>query len=506
MSLPEAKTYSGCIRKKTGATSCYCENITNRLLSFFLYPVLQVTTCFLQPAKSMKSNFTLSPFLFPILAFGLLILLGAYLLHFSFSVEDEPITWIDAVFTATSATCVTGLIVVDTGSFFSRFGESVILVLIQLGGIGIMTYTGLVFYLLNRRVSLVDRIALGQSIIHDKTFNLGKFLLRIVVWTLLIEATGAVLIFIQAPYGFPPFSALFHSVSAFCNAGFSLNETSLMQWQGHAGINAVFIFLIILGGIGFSVLVECLGYGINHLKASAKNRPRPKLSWYSKVILRTTVLLIAIGAILLYFSEFIAFHRNVTGTDAALTALFQSVTCRTAGFNTVNVGSMTNVSLLFMMILMFIGGAPGSCAGGIKVTTFRVLAAFGVAQIRGNEQPVIGKFALDSDTRNKAFVLLVFSIIILTSAIVILNITEGGIVPHYEARGLFLEIVFEVVSAFGTVGLSTGLTTRLTFIGKIVVIGLMFVGRLGPILFITAIHSLQEEKLFKWPEENMLIG
>ncbi len=168
----------------------------------------------------------------------------------------KPLSWTDAFFTATSAACVTGLVVVDTGTHFTRFGHIIILLLIQIGGLGIMTFASLAFYLWRQRVSFIDRIAVGQSLLHDSAFNLGKFLTRLVAWTFLLEFLGATLLFIQSPNRFSPFSALFHAVSAFCNAGFSLFTKSLMDWQGDWSINIVFILLIILGGIGFSVLVE----------------------------------------------------------------------------------------------------------------------------------------------------------------------------------------------------------------------------------------------------------
>ncbi|MDP2104884.1 MAG: potassium transporter TrkG, partial [Desulfobulbaceae bacterium] len=189
-----------------------------------------------------------------------------------------------------------------------------------------------------------------------------------------------------------------------------------------------------------------------------------------------------------------------------LTALFNSVTCRTAGFNTVDIAQMTTISLLVMLILMFIGGAPGSCAGGIKVTTFSVLWRFITSELKGRPQTVIGRFAVGQEAINKALMLVVIEGMILFIATVILTITEGGDMPHTTNHGLLLEIIFEEISALGTVGLSMGLTTKLSLIGKWTITLLMFIGRLGPLIFLAVIHEIRREQFFKWPEENIQIG
>lgn len=455
----------------------------------------------------MNHKLHLSPFAMPILFFGTVILAGALLLHSPFSVHHQPISWIDAVFTATSATCVTGLAVVDTGSFFTRSGQLVILGLIQLGGLGIMTYTSLVFYLWRRRVSLNDRVAVGQNLLHDPTFKLGHFLVQLLIWTLLIEMAGALLLFAQAPRDIGLYSAFFHAVSAFCNAGFSIYADSFMAWRGDWGINLVIMLLIIMGGIGFSVMLELKAYiGARLLKIAPNGQSPARLSWYAAIVLRTSLFLVIAGAAAIFLAEFIGFHRHLSSNEAVLSALFQSVTCRTAGFNTLDIGRMTNVSLTLMIVLMFIGGASGSCAGGVKISTFRATVAFITAQISGRRQAVVGKFAVDYDTLNKALSLIIFAGVIIFTATMALNVTEGGDVPHPQVRGAFLDLLFEVVSAFGTVGLSTGLTPHLSSVGKSVIILVMFIGRLGPILFLSALQSLQEKKCFAWPEESMLIG
>lgn len=368
-----------------------------------------------------------------------------------------------------------------------------------------MTFTSLSIYLWRRRTTITDRIAVGQVLLHDTRFNLGKFLIEIASWTFIIEAIGAVLLYLKAPTVFSPFSAIFHSVSAFCNAGFSLFAGNLMAWKGDWAINLTFIVLIFIGGIGFSVFVEFKNF-VLHILRLRQPRQGKGVSWFAKVVLRTSLFLIAIGWIAFYLSEFVGYNRMLVLDDAILTALFQSVTSRTAGFNTLDIGQMTNVTLVILLFLMFIGGAPGSCAGGIKVTTFRVLAAAIWSQLKGKKQTVIGKFAIDEAAVRKAMVLFVLAVIIISFAVFLLDFTEGGDKPHYQVRGQFLEILFESVSAFCTVGLSTGLTSTLSTAGKWVIIFLMFIGRLGPFVLIGALQNFQQAQYYKLPEENIMIG
>ncbi len=298
---------------------------------------------------------------------------------------------------------------------------------------------------------------------------------------------------------------MFHSVSAFCNAGFGLFPDSLVRYRGSVGVNVVVMALIVLGGLGFTVIVELYRLARERLRPRASLVPRRRLAWYSRTVLSTSAVLIVAGAALLYLGEYFG-QEGRDGSSTVLAALFQSVTCRTAGFNTLDIGRMGETSLVIMILLMFIGGSPGSCAGGIKTTTFRVLVAFGRAQMRGGRQAVIGRFAVDEPTLNRALTLTIFATGIVLAALLILCFTEGATQAHHLARGRFLDIFFEVVSAFGTVGLSTGLTPELSTAGKIVVIALMFVGRLGPIVFLSVLQGFQEQPRYQWPEQSMLIG
>jgi len=448
-----------------------------------------------------------TPHWLPVWFFAGGILVGALALFLDVSHPGGELTFVDAVFTATSAMCVTGLIVVDTGTYFSLFGQNVILLLIQLGGLGIMTFTTLFIYLLGQRVSLNDRTAVSQTLLKDPAFSLGKFLLRVFAMTFTLELAGALFLWLMDPVGFAPYSAIFHSISAFCNAGFSLYPDSLTQWSGHTGINLVFFVLIITGGLGFYVLHEC-----GQLAKRAVNDRRslrtgaPLLSWHSSIVLKTSALLTIGGAVIIFCAESVSPLASGSVYERVLTSLFQSITCRTAGFNTVDIGTMTNVSLAFMMVLMFIGGSPGSCAGGIKTTTFRALCSFVAAQFKGLEQVRIGRLALHPTSVNRTITLFTVSILLVAVGTMVLTTLESHSASYLMGRDKFMVNMFEVISAFGTVGLSTGLTAQLNGAEKGMVIILMFVGRLGPMWLLSALQSWQTEQRFRLPYENLPLG
>jgi len=443
----------------------------------------------------------------PVWFFAGAILIGAVLLHLDVSHPGGPLSVVDALFTATSAMCVTGLIVVDTGTYFSSLGQNVILMLIQFGGLGIMTFTTLIFYLLGKRVSLNDRIAVGQSLLHDPSFSLARFLARVVIGTLMLEAAGALALWLMDPVGFSPYSAMFHSISAFCNAGFSLYPDSLSQWRGNVGINVVFMALITLGGLGFYVLNECASLikrGI--LRREPVRRGARLLSWHTSIVLKTSLFLVVVGAVVIFVAEGMVNNAAESLGERVLTSLFQSVTCRTAGFNTVDIGSMTNVSLAFMMVLMLIGGSPGSCAGGIKTTTFRALCGFVASQFRGRDQVQMGRFALSQNALNKVISLVTMTMLLVAVGTMVLTSLESFGASYLMGREKIMVNMFEVISAFGTVGLSTGLTPQLNGAEKLMIIVLMFVGRLGPVWLLSALHSWQTERRYQVPTADLPLG
>lgn len=448
-----------------------------------------------------------SPYWLPVWFFAGSILIGALVLDLDVSQTEQALSFIDALFTATSAMCVTGLAVTDTGTHFTLFGQTVILLLMQFGGLGIMTFTTLFIYLLGKRVSLNDRLAVGQTLLHDPSFSLVRFVVRVVIVTFTLEALGALALWAMDPEGFSPYSAVFHSISAFCNAGFSLYPDSLTQWRDHWGINTVFMVLITAGGLGFYVLNECLTIAWRFLRERRlRRRGRPLLSWHSSVVLKTSLLLVVLGAGAIFLAEGLAGNAPGNYGEWALVSLFQSVTCRTAGFNTLDIGGMTNVSLVVMMGLMLIGGSPGSCAGGIKTTTFRALCGFVAAQFRGHEQVQIGRFALSPPAVNKVITLFTMSILLIALGTIVLTSLESVGDNYLMGRDKFMVNMFEVISAFGTVGLSTGLTSQLNGAEKIMIIILMFVGRLGPMWLLSALHSWQTERRYELPRADLPLG
>ncbi len=449
----------------------------------------------------------LSPYWLPVWFFAGAIFIGGFTLYLDMSHPGGPLSLVDALFTATSAMCVTGLAVVDTGTHFSRFGQNVILLLIQLGGLGIMTFTTLFIYLFGKKISLNDRMAVGQSLLHDPSFSLVKFLTRIVIATLTLEMIGAILLWLMDPIGFHPYSAIFHSISAFCNAGFSLYPDSLMRWSDHWGINSVFMILITAGGLGFYVLYECTALIKKALLDRRSLRKKAYLlSWHSEIVLKTSLFLVLIGTIVIFLAEGLANNVPESLSNRILTSLFQSVTCRTAGFNTVDIGSMTNVSLLFMMGLMLIGGSPGSCAGGLKTTTFRALCSFVAAQLKGQEQVRIGRYALSPNAMNKVISLVVMTCLLVGVGTMVLTSLESVSASYLMGREKFMVNMFEVISAFGTVGITTGLTPTLNGAEKTMIILLMFIGRLGPIWLLSALNTWHEDPRYRLPTADLPLG
>jgi trk system potassium uptake protein TrkH len=279
----------------------------------------------------------------------------------------------------------------------------------------------------------------------------------------------------------------------------------LSRWYNDPVINFIFIGLILLGGIGFYVLVETYQWAVaNTFKRNRVKRVR--LSWYSKVVLQTSLYLVIGGTIVIFFAEFVLQKHQLSFMDSLLVSLFQAVSCRTAGFDTIPISQLTNVTMLLMMILMFIGAAPGSCAGGIKVTSFRVVLAFIAAELRGREQAVINGMAITRDSVRRAIAILVFSLVIVGVAILAISITDTGNLTHNESRGHFLNIAFEVVSAYGTAGISTGITPDLSQIDKYIIMCLMYLGRLGPLIFLGVLHTIRRPELFSRPETDILMG
>jgi trk system potassium uptake protein TrkH len=436
-----------------------------------------------------------------LLSFGCLILAGTYLLSLPAAASGPAgASWHEALFTATSAVCVTGLVVVDTGTYFSLFGQWVILVLIQAGGLGIMTLSTAAALLLGRGIGLRQRRALQSLMEEESAVLLRRSIRFIVLMTLTVEAAGfaALWIYWWAHGGDPAgsaYAALFHAVSAFCNAGFSLFRDNLAPWRGSAWINLWIALLIIIGGLGFTVVGELTSAGA---RARLRAGRAPSLSLHSVLVLRVTGLLLAVGALAIFFLEFDHVLAGLPLGERLLASGFQSVTLRTAGFNTLDVGAFQPATLLLILVWMWIGGSPGSTAGGIKTSTAAVLWLMFRAIARGRPEVEVAGRTLDPVTLNRAVAVCLVSGIIVAGFVAGLLIAE----PHLG----FDRLLFEAVSAFGTVGLSTGITPQLGTPARLLVAALMFAGRVGPLTLALATGRRAPALPVRYPQGRVIVG
>ena len=431
---------------------------------------------------------------FQIIIFGFLgvILLGTFLLMLPVSSRSGHMTpFMDALFTSTSAVCVTGLVVHDTATYWSSFGQFIIIVLIQIGGMGVITVAASFALISGRKISLMQRSTMQEAISAPKVGGIVRLTSFIIKITLLIELLGAV---IMAPVFYKDFGmkgiwmAFFTSISAFCNAGFDLmgvkeHFSSLTYYMAQPVINITIMLLIIIGGIGFLTWDDIRSNGF-HVH---------KYRMQSKVILWTTALLLILPAIYFFFYEF----GSLTFKDRIFSSLFQAVTPRTAGFNTVDLTSMSETGQSIMIALMLIGGSPGSTAGGMKTTTIAVLFATAISTFRRKEYASYFGRRIDDDViKNAATILLMYITLCFTGALII-SMTEG-----YP----MLTCLFESASAVGTVGLTLGITPSLHLLSRIILILLMFFGRVGGLTLIFAALSGTQKNVSKLPREKITVG
>ena len=458
-----------------------------------------------RPAPPKQSHFSQHPSRVLTVSFLGIIVAGTFLLMLPNSTVNGSISFVDALFTATSATCVTGLAVVDTGTTFTRFGQLVILMLIQVGGLGIMTLSTFFVYLVAGRVSTLERDVVQDTIGQHSASDLARLLKIVLLFTVAIEAVGAGLLALRFADFFPPsqslYLGLFHSVSAFCNAGFGLFPDNLESYREDYLVSIVVMGLIILGGLGFIVL-----YDLFHNRQNLRRQYFRKLAFHTRLVMLVSSLLIVVGAALIFVLEYDGTLKELSFGGRVLSAFFQSVTARTAGFNTLPIGSMTSAALFVVIILMFIGGSPASCAGGIKTSTFAVLVVSILSRYRLEEDVNIFHRRIPSAIVSRAISVVFFSslvVIIFTMAVLIAQLSGLSAV---ETRGSFLNLLFEVVSAFGTVGLSTGVTPKLNDTSKLLITVTMFIGRLGPLTVALAVRGRESAVRFKYVQEEVLIG
>ncbi len=437
----------------------------------------------------------LNPPLLMIWGFAVIILLGTVLLALpAASASGKSVGFLDALFTATSAVCVTGLAVIDTGSAYSLLGQVMIMLLIQLGGLGFMTFGVTTAVLLGKKIGLKQRLLIQESTHAITNAGLVRLSLGILLITLIFEAAATVVLAVRwyGELGLKSiYYALFHAISAFNNAGFSLWPDSLTRYAGDPVVNVVISGLFITGGIGFIVIMDLY-----------TKRKWPHLSLNSKIVLSTSLLLCAAGFFLVYLLE--SFNPDTLGAlnhgQRLWAAYFQGVTPRSAGFNTVDIGQMLAATQLVIIILMFIGASSGSTGGGIKTGTFAILVLSFIAIIRGRNEVSVFRRTVGTE------IILRSLAVILASMGVILIVTLLLTISEHSLQRDFLEVLFETVSAFGTVGLSMGLTADLSGMGKIIIILTMFIGRLGPLTMAFALAQKGVKPSVRYAEEKIMIG
>ncbi|MDK2821355.1 MAG: trk/ktr system potassium uptake protein [Clostridia bacterium] len=431
-----------------------------------------------------------------ILTIGFIIIIAIGTLLLSLPVASstgKPVALIDALFTAASATAVTGLATVDTQTTYSLFGELVILCMIQIGGLGFMTLSTMVALIIGKRITIKERLVIQEAMNQLSLEGMVRLVRSVILFTLLAEGIGAVLLSIrfssQMPLGQAIYFGIFHAVSAFCNAGFDLFSKSLVDYRGDLLVNLTVIFLVVVGGLGFSVVTDIYN-----------KRSWKRLSLHSKVVIRVTIFLLVMATVIILALEYTnpKSIADLPFGEKILASFFQAVMPRTAGFNTLNLADFRSATLMSIIVFMFIGASPGSTGGGIKTTTFAAIALAIWSVIRGNNDVELFKRRLPIRTVLKALAIASISLLWVVLVTVILLITE---------QASLQTVLFEATSAFATVGLSTGLTSDLSVIGKLLIALTMLIGRVGPLTMAFAIAQKGGSKgLRRYPEERIIVG
>lgn len=440
-------------------------------------------------------TFTLSSSRIILIGFAVLILIGSILLALPVASKGNSISWLDALFTSTSAVCVTGLAVVDTGSGFSIFGQVVLMILIQIGGLGFMTFGVLIAVVMGKKIGLKERLLIQESANSLATQGVVRLSLSIFLIAFVVEILGALLLTLRwaSHLGIKNamYYGVFHSISAFNNAGFGLWPDNLSRHVGDPLVNVVITVLFITGGIGFTVILDVF-----------RKRSWKRLTLHSKLVLITSGVLCLLGFLGIFLIEL--FNSSTFGplswSERFWASYFQGVVTRTAGFNTIDIAQMLPASQFFMIILMFIGASPGSTGGGIKTSTFMVLALTIAAIVKGQRDTELMGRRVPQSIILRSLAIMVISVIVVITATFLLTITER------ELHRDFLALLFEAVSAFGTVGLSMSLTPELSVMGKLIITLVMYIGRLGPLTLVLALAHKSDKQKYRYPEEKIMIG
>lgn len=414
-----------------------------------------------------------------------------------FTTFSGRISLVDALFTATSGICVTGLIVKDTATYFTPAGQMIILFLFQLGGLGIMTFSTLIMLVAGKKISIKDRIIIQEGFHHAGYRDVKSIIKNIFYFTMALELAGTLSFFLRWQREFSWLKALFysvfHSISAFCNAGFVLFSNSFMGYRDDAWINTTLIILIVVGGLGFLVIDGARDALLGLIK-----RKKTKVSLHTKLVLSLTLMLIVFSLVLFLIIEWNQSLRGFGTKGKIFSSLFQIITPRTAGFNTMDLNSLGFAVVFLLIMLMFIGASPGSTGGGVKTSTIGVIFAFIKSRMQARESVGLfyRTFPLEMVTKAFTLVSLAAALIFLSSFILLLT----------QPQASMREVLFEVFSAFGTVGLSLGLTPKLTPLGKIVIVITMYIGRIGPLTLLYAFSKEKAYGRFEYEEETVMIG
>ena len=452
-----------------------------------------------KPVKSRNPLLRLNPPQVLAVGFLIMILAGSGLLYLpAASSSGESMPYLDALFMAASATCVTGLSVLNPGVDLTTFGQLVLVGLVQVGGLGFMTVATLIALVFRRRITFRERLILQETMSQHSTEGIIRLVRKVLLYAIVIETVGALLLFVrfsfEMPLGQAAYFGAFHSISIFNNAGFDLfgaiegRAGSLIHYVDDPFVNLVAMPMILLGGIGFIVIADLLDY-----------RRKRKLSLHSKVVLSMSALLVVVGAIVIFIFEFSnpATLQPLDASAKTFASIFQSVTSRSAGLSTLDIGQLRQATQFFIVIMMFIGAAPGSAGGGIMVTTFAILIGAVWAMVRGKQDIVFFRYRIAEDRVYKAITFSLLSFLLIVVAAMILSATENF---------SFLGILFETTSAYATAGISMGLTSQLTPFGQFMIIMLMFVGRLGPITLAFTLTPRMDNEPFRYPEGKVTIG
>ena len=448
--------------------------------------------------RLLINSFSIKPAQSILLSFFLVIFIGTLLLMLPSScVYGKNIRFIDALFTSTSAVCVTGLVVFDIGTNLSTFGQSILLTLIQIGGLGLMTFSSFFALLLTQKTD-IGRLTKMQDVLDlETTSKVRNLIINMIKFTFIIEAVGAILIFLSWRKSFSSltsaiYNSVFHSISAFCNSGFSTFHNSFEGFRDNYLFNIIIISLIISGGLGFFVLANIYNKFYHRKEKIAR-----RLTMHSKLVITTTIILLIIGALLFGFLEKDNTLKGLTLPQKIISSTFQSATPRTAGFNVIPTGKLTNATLFLFILFMFIGASPGSTGGGIKTSTFGIALVTVYSLIKNKENVEIFGRSIDKDSIYKAFSIIISSIIIIFISLMGLLIIE---------KIAFEKLLFEVFSAFGTVGLSTGVTKGLSDLGKLIIIITMFIGRIGSLTLVMALSITKKKGKYTYPKGKLMIG